>query len=310
MKYLSYLGLSILVLLLSACAGAPPNIAIPVNTPRAPQLMAQPRVALVLGGGGARGYAHLGVLQVLEQAGVPLDLIVGTSAGSIFGAVYSDNHSFDQTYRIMMKASFWNYADLNNVPNTSGFVQGYHLEKMLLKNMKAQNFSELKNKLVVVSTDLTTGRMVFIQSGPIPPAVLASSALPGLVDPVFLYHHLLVDGGVVEPIPVEVAKKFHPSVIIAVNISQPLDPKVPSFSYSIYSRTYDIMWQNLELQNERGADIVIQPIVGDAGLFDLGDRYRLYQQGREAALKQLPQILGLLKKKHIQLHTSSIKMIQ
>lgn len=308
MKYCRYFFLGILILLLAACAGRPPDITIPVNAPKPPHLVAPPRVALVLGGGGARGYAHLGVLQVLQQAGVPLDLIVGTSAGSIFGAVYSDNHSFDKTYRIMMKASFWNFADLNNAPNSSGFVQGYHLEKMLLANMQAQNFSQLKNKLVVVSTDLKTGQVVFIQSGPIAPAVLASSALPGLVDPVFLYHKILIDGGVVQPIPVAVAKQFHPRVIIAVNISQPLDPNVPSFSYSIYNRSYDIMWQNLVLENERGADVVIQPSVGDVGMFDLGDRNRLYQQGRAATLKQLPKILALLKQKHIKLNSASIKM--
>ena len=207
MKYCRYGFLFIAILLLAACAGRPPNIVVPSNPPKPPHLIAEPRVALVLGGGGARGYAHLGVLQVLQQAGVPLDLIVGTSAGSIFGAVYSDNHSFDKTYRIMMQASFWSFADLNNVPNSSGFVQGYHLEKMLLANMQAKNFSKLKNKLVVVSTDLKTGQVFFIQSGPIAPAVLASSALPGLVDPVFLYHKILVDGGVVQPVPVAVAKQ-------------------------------------------------------------------------------------------------------
>lgn len=310
MNYSRYGFLLIIFLLLSACAGVPPSIAIPVNPPKAPQLIFPPRVALVLGGGGARGYAHLGVLQVLQQAGVPLDLIVGASAGSIFGAVYSDNHSFDKTYRIMMRASFWTFADINNTPNKSGFVQGYHLEKMLMANMHARRFSQLKNKLVVVSTDLKTGQTYFIQSGPIPPAVLASSALPGLVDPVFLYHKILVDGGVAQPVPVQVAQVFHPRVIIAVNISQPLDPTVPRFSYSIYNRAYDIMWQSLVAQNERGANIVIRPSVGEAGTFALDDRYRLYQAGKKAALQQLPKILILLKQEHIQLHTASIKMLQ
>lgn len=305
-----YVFLFIAIMLLTACAGKPPNIAIPVNPPKAPQLISPPRVALVLGGGGARGYAHLGVLQVLQQAGVPLDLIVGTSAGSIFGAVYSDNHSFDKTYRIMMRANFWTFADINNSPNKSGFIQGYHLERMLMANMRAKNFSQLKNKFVAVATDLGSGQTYFIQSGPIPPAVLASSALPGLVDPVFLYHKTLVDGGVAQPVPVEVAQDFHPRVIIAVNISQPLDPKVPYFSYSIYNRSYDIMWQSLVAQNERGADIIIRPAVGEAGTFDLDDRDRLYQAGRTAALKQLPKILALLKQNHIQLHTASIKMVQ
>lgn len=310
MRYIRCLFLLVFLALLSACAGKPPNIAIPINPPKAPQLVSPPRVALVLGGGGARGYAHLGVLQVLQEAGVPLDLIVGTSAGSIFGAVYSDNHSFDKTYQIMMGANFWTFADINNSPSKSGFIQGYHLERMLMANMRAKNFSQLKNKFVAVATDLGSGQTYFIQSGPIPPAVLASSALPGLVDPVFLYHRVLVDGGVAQPIPVEIAQNFHPRVIIAVNISQPLDPKIPYFSYSIYNRSYDIMWQSLVAQNERGADIIIRPAVGDAGTFDLNDRYRLYQAGRAAALKQLPKILALLKQNHIQLHTASIKMVQ
>ncbi len=298
----------LLVLLLAACAGVPPNIQIPKMPPPPPQLVSRPRVVLVLGSGGARGYAHLGVFQVLKKAGVPIDLIVGVSAGSIFGAVYSDNNSFAKTYRIMMSANFWDFADVNNVPHTSGFVRGYHLERFLLHNMRARQFKQLKNKLVVATTNLSSGETYLVQSGPIAPAILASAALPGLVDPVHLYHQVLVDGGVAQPVPVEVAQHFHPQVIIAVNISQQLSPRIPWFSYSIYSRAYDIIWKRLSEENERGASVVIRPQVGDLSTFDLQDKHWLYQQGRVAALKALPQILRLLKQHHIKRYSPPIRM--
>lgn len=302
------IGLLVLFLLLSACAGRRPTIFVPANPPAPPRLVSTPRVALVLGSGGARGYAHLGVLSVLQKAGVPIDLIVGASAGSIFAALYSDNHSYQKTYRIMMNADFWSFADVSNIPSFSGIVEGYHLEKFLLRNMKAKTFRGLKNKLVIATTNLKTGAPYIVQSGPISPAVLASAALPGLVQPVKMYHKILVDGGVAQPVPVETAQSFHPKVIIAVNIAQQLDPHVPWFSYSIYSRAYDIIWLRLSEENEKAANIIIRPKVGQIGTFSLGDKQTLYQAGRRAALKALPKILRLLKQKHIRLHSPSIRM--
>jgi NTE family protein len=289
----------IITVYLSSCAGTAPNIYIPSTPPAIPKLKRPVQVALVLGSGGARGYAHLGVLQVLESAGVPIDLIVGASAGSIVGSLYADNQSAAKTYDIMMQAGFWSFADIGNLPSPKGLSEGYHLQKFLLKNMRAKVFRELPTKFIVATTNLLTGQSHPLESGPIAPAVLASAAVPGVVRPVNLYGLTLVDGGVADPVPVDLAKKYSPKIIIAVNIEQKLSHSMPFSAFAIYNRAYSIMWNRLTQYSLNNADIVIRPLVGDIGTFDLNHNYQMYQEGYEAAKRALPKIKKLLRRRHI-----------
>ncbi|MCB1827328.1 MAG: patatin-like phospholipase family protein [Coxiellaceae bacterium] len=296
--------------LLSACAGAPPNIRIPKTPPPAPILKHPARVALVLGSGGARGYAHLGVLQVLQWAGVPIDLVVGASAGSYVGAVFADSGNATKAYHIMMHAGFWNMADVGNFPSLKGIMTGWNLEKYLLSNMHARDFRQLKIKYVAATTDLLTGKSYMIQSGPIPPAVVASAAVPGVVRPVHLYGHTLVDGGVADPVPVKLARRFHPRVIIAVNIAEQLYPVIPSTGIGIFERANNIIWTRLTGYSLMGANVVIRPKVGDVGTFDMDARYQMYLAGYYAALKALPRIKRLLRQHHIALIPKSKRVVK
>lgn len=292
-KNLNYLLGLLIAAAVTACAIAPPHITVPLTPPPVPKMKTAPRVALVLGVGGVRGYAHLGILQALEEAHIPVDVIVGASAGSIVGALYADNQSFKKTYDIMMPAGFWDYADITNFSEPGGFIKGYNMQNFLLKNMHAKDFSQLHKKMIIATTDVKTGKMYAIESGPIAPAVLASAAVPGAIKPVFLYKHWLVDGGVSDPVPVELAKKLHPKLIIAVNLSSSANHVIPHSAYGFYGLAYDIMWQRLTAYSLKGADVVINPNVGDLNIFDIRKKQEAYLAGLAAARKQIPAIRKL-----------------
>ena len=158
-------------LFLCGCAGTRPPIAIPQHRPPPVKITKRPRVALVLGSGGARGYAHLGVLEVLHKAGVPIDMVTGASIGSFVGALYADSLNPDRVADIMFRANFWDYADVSNLPSLQGPIQGYHIQKYLLKNLRARQFSQLKIPLVIATTNFITGNLYPLSGGPIAPAV-------------------------------------------------------------------------------------------------------------------------------------------
>ena len=287
-----------LAVILSGCAGVRPNIYTPESQP-APKHYPQPRVALVLGGGGARGYAHIGVLLELERAGIPIDLVVGTSAGSFMGALYADSKSAEALKETAMSANFWDIADIANMPLFGGVMSGNHFESFLIKNLHAKLFKQLKVHFVAVTTDLTSGETYLVQAGPIPPAILASAAVPGVVKPVHLYEKVLVDGGVSNNVAVGVARKFHPSIIIAVDVSSSLSDTLPHSAFGIISRSFDIVSGQLTTLQLKGASYIIKPNLGDVGMFDLSDREKFIAAGQAAAKKVIPRIKRDLKSKGI-----------
>ena len=284
--------LSLINLTLLGCAGVRLPVSPPDQPPPPPVMKIKPRVALVLGAGGARGYAHLGVLQALEEAGIKVDLIAGSSAGSVIAALYADNQSAIKTTHIMMRASFWDFAEISNV-GFFGMLKGSNLEYFMLKHMHSRDFLHLQTRLLVATTDMATGNTYVVQSGPIAPAVLASSALPGVVTPVKLYGHLLIDGGVADPVPVNLVKPFHPKVIIAVNLSRMQTREMPTTAIGVYNAAYDIMWRKLTAESLRYADVVINPDVGDS-TFDTDHRREMYQAGLKEGRLAIPKIRKLL----------------
>ena len=290
-----------LVLLLGGCAGTTPSLVIPKTPPPAPIISSSPNVAIVLGGGGARGYAHIGVLMELQKAHIPIDLVVGTSAGSLMGVLYADQGSAQAMADIAMQAGFWDLADVAAFPAMGGVVKGYHLEKFLMKNLQAKTFSELSVPFVAVTTDLTTGETFPIASGPIPPAILASSAVPSVVKPVRLYGRVLVDGGVADNVPVDIARTYHPKIIIAVDIGTKLSDDMPHSAFGIAARSYEITSDRLTHMQLADTDFVIHPDVGQVGMFDLSHSLDLVHSGQRAAYDMIPAIKQALKENGIAL---------
>ena len=299
-SWIKLCGLS-LVLLLGGCAGTTPSLVIPKTPPPAHIISPHPDVAVVLGGGGARGYAHIGVLMELQKAHIPIDLVVGTSAGSLMGVLYADQGSAQAMADIAMQAGFWDLADIAAFPAMGGVVKGYHLEKFLMKNLQAKTFSELSVPFVAVTTDLTTGETFPIASGPIPPAILASSAVPSVVKPVRLYGRVLVDGGVADNVPVDIARTYHPKIIIAVDIGTKLSDDMPHSAFGIAARSYEITSDRLTHMQLADTDFVIHPDVGQVGMFDLSHSLDLVHAGQQAAYDMIPAIKQALKENGIAL---------
>lgn len=204
-KLFNILLLSILLsttVLLSACASIQrPRIDIPRTAPPPPKLKKKVEVALVLGAGGSRGLAHLGVIEVLEKEGIPIDLIVGSSAGSLFGVLYADNPDVAAVKEKVIHLKKKDLLDpsltalIQATMRLTGPIQGNALEQFLVKELIAKNFEELVIPVVAVATNVDNNHITLLRSGPIAPAIHASSALPPLFSPVELYRQTLICGG-------------------------------------------------------------------------------------------------------------------
>lgn len=261
------------------------------------------RVALVLGGGGAKCISQLGVISVLEKNGIPIDLIVGTSGGSIAGALYADNPDaakLKNEYFSFKKADLMSFsllAALNGTYSTrSSVINGENGEKFLKANMKAKTFDQLKIPFVAVTTDVIAGETFPISSGLIAPAVRASYSIPGLFAPVKLYGRTLVDGGVTAPLAIDVAKKYNPDIIIAIDVSTQVSRKEVSNMLDLTFKSLSITYSTLNKVLGKEADILIRPKVGEIGIFDDHKREELYRAGIEAGNKAMPEIKKKLEK--------------
>lgn len=259
------------------------------------------RVALVLGSGGARGYAHVGVIKALQKAGIPIDLIVGSSSGSLIGGLYADSADSKLLEKIMLTTNFKSFVDISVLPNHGGLISGTQEKQFLAQHLKARDFKELKIKFIAVATDLQTGQAVILDKGLVISAIIASTALPGLVKPVLINGHMLIDGGVVEPIPVRIAKRYHPQFIIAINVNQPLIEKSPTGAVGIYTRAQEMIWRQFSKLSAQDADFTIEPQVGRVGTFALSQKQRLIKQGEIDTEQLIPQLKAMLNHKHIAL---------
>ncbi len=258
------------------------------------------RIALVLGSGGARGMAHVGVLEELERAHIQIDLIVGCSAGSVIGALYADNPQAESIMAMTLHRKRHDFLELCWWRCRYGFMHRGPFIDFINTTLASKTFEELKIPLVVVATDLCKGEKVCFASGPIAPTIHASCAIPFCMCPVRYNGRILVDGGVIDPIPVSVAKLFNPDLIIAVDISSPLDGyDSPGHLFDIAKRSAEISHQEHSRLCGLGADITIRPDVGQAGIFDDECNATLYQAGKQAAIEALPAIFEAIKEKNI-----------
>lgn len=282
-------------ILLVSCATTPPKLLPSTIEPSANYLKkVHPRVVLVLGSGGAKGFSHLGVLKVLERNHVPVDMIVGTSAGSIVGALYADQPSADKIEQLLLTAKREEVIDFSYFNIASGVVSGVGLQNFLIDHMQAKTFEQLKIPFIAVATNLESGMPHFFRSGLIAPAVNASSAIPPFFRPVNLYGNTYIDGGFIDPVAVDVAKLFHPKLIIAVELDNPLSRTLPTFSPSVFIRGVEIMSMKVERSSARDANVIIRPEMGRISLFQETERKDIIAAGERAALKALPTIKKLL----------------
>ncbi|TFV99548.1 patatin-like phospholipase family protein [Oxalobacteraceae bacterium OM1] len=306
---MQHLRRSILVsfaFLIAGCGSAPRTNVTPsptqAATPVAPPVQAQPappakiarsvKIGLALGGGAARGFAHIGVIKALEAQGIVPDIVVGTSAGSLVGALYAAGNNGFALHKMALEMDEATISDWS-VPlfaKATGVLKGEALQNYVNKAVGNQPIEKLKIPFGAVATDLQTGAPILFRRGSTGVAVRASSAVPSVFQPVQINGRNYVDGGLVSPVPVRFAREMGADFVIAVNISSQPDAQPSSSSLDVLLQTFAIMGQSINHYELRDADVVIQPRLGTMKGNDFPGRNTAILAGEQAASAALPEI--------------------
>jgi NTE family protein len=275
--------ISVLILAFTSCA--------PKQVKPAP---AAARVALVLGAGASRGFAHIGVLKVLESNRIPVHMIVGTSAGSFVGGLYAYGFNAFQIQKMSFDIEKGDIIDLT-VPD-NGFVKGEKLEEYVNGMLKNTPIERLRIPFYAVATDIQNGKEVVFARGNTGTAVRASCSIPGIFRPAKFDNRLYVDGGVVSPVAVDAAKRLGADLVIAVDISSSSEGQQPEGTIDTILQSISIMESKLASIQLARADVVIRPKVGYIAPADFSKRHEAVLEGEKAALEMLPRITALITK--------------
>lgn len=283
------LFLSVL-LLLTACGTTPPPIPQqPVAEPKAARNI---RIGLALGGGAARGFAHIGVIKALEAQGIVPDVVVGTSAGSLVGALYAAGYNGFALHKLALQMDEAAISDwsVSFFAKASGVFKGEALQSYVDRTVNRVPIERLKIPFGAVATDLNSGKPILFRRGDTGTAVRASSAVPGVFQPVRIGGHVYVDGGLVSPVPVRFAREMGADFVIAVNISAQPDVQPSSSTLDVLLQTFAIMGQSINHYELRDADVVIQPSLGAMKGSDFQGRNNAILAGEQAASALMPEI--------------------
>ena len=281
------------VLSLSACpsTSAPPQTS--KNTPPSSKTKPKAVIGLALGGGASKGFAHIGVIKVLRANGIPVQVVTGTSAGSIVGSMYASGMSPD---RMELEAEILGKTELVDLTlSTSGFIKGEKLQNWINRKVGNRPIQQFPLKFAAVATDFSTGKAVAFNHGNAGQAVRASAAIPNVFQPVLIGGRKYVDGGLAQPVPVSAARSQGANIVIAVDISAKPTQAVSKDFLSYLDQTLNIMSISA-LNNELSkADVVIKPQVQDMGSVGGFDRKaEAIRQGEAAARAALPKIKAAL----------------
>lgn len=281
---------------LVACGGntKPTAPVATVVTPPPVQPTAPPKikVGIALGGGAAKGFAHIGVIKMLEANGIQPVVVSGTSAGSVVGALYASGMDAFQMQRIAFDLDESRIRDVRLF--SGGLVQGLALQDYVNEQVGKRNLQDMKKPLAVVATKLETGERAVFVRGNTGQAVRASSSIPGVFEPVTIGKATYVDGGVVSPVPVDAARQLGADFVIAVDISSKAPGTRPGSMLGIVNQSISIMGQKLGEQELARADVVIRPKVNEIGAADFAQKNNAILEGERAALAALPQIRARL----------------
>lgn len=280
------LGLAGLLLALAGCASAP---AIGTLGPESAN-ESKIKVGLALGGGAARGFAHVGVIQVLEEAGIQPTLVTGSSAGSLVAALYASGKTGSQLQQIAETMEEAVFTDWTLPLFSRGMLRGEALGRYVHQQVGGRNIEDTLLPLGILATDLNSGQGVLFQRGDIATAVRASSAVPGLFLPVPISGRDYVDGGLVAPVPVRQARAMGAAYVIAVDISAQPEANAASDVFQIMMQTFAIMGKSINALELRDADLVVRPQLAGVSGSDFAARRRAIQAGRSAMMQLLPQL--------------------
>lgn len=283
------------VLLLAGCTSMPERSE-PVAPPQ-PVAKRLPRVGLALGGGAARGFAHVGVLQVLEEAGIKPTVIVGTSAGSLVAALYASGRNGAQLQQVALEMDEAAFADWTLPLFNRGMLRGEALARYVNAHVGNKLIENMPVPLGIVATDLASGQGVLFQRGDTGTAVRASSAVPAVFLPVKIGASEYVDGGLVSPVPVRYAKQMGAELVIAVDISSAPEGNPSSDALQVLLQTFAIMGKSINSWELREADVVVRPALVGVRSADFAARRRAIEAGRAAMQAALPQVKAAIEAK-------------
>ena len=253
-----------------------------------------PKIGLALGGGAARGFAHVGVIQVLEENGIRPALVTGTSAGSLVAAIYASGKSGGQLQRVAETMEEAAIADWTLPIFSRGMLRGEALARYVNAQVGSRLIEDMPLPLGIVATDLNTGKDVVFQRGDTGTAVRASSAVPAVFQPVKISGREYVDGGLVSPVPVGAARKMGADFIIAVDISSPPEGSLTGGTLEILLQTFAIMGKSINTFELRDADVVVRPALQGIASSDFSARKRSIEAGRQAMLRAIPELKAAL----------------
>ncbi|MCK0470644.1 patatin-like phospholipase family protein [Halalkalibacter sp. APA_J-10(15)] len=248
----------------------------------------RPKIGLALGSGGSRGYAHIGVLKVLQEENIPIDMITGSSMGALVGCLYGVGHSPDQLHRfasLFQKKYFVDFI----IPRM-GFVAGKKVKNLIRLLAKGKQIEDLNPRMVVVTTDINKGERVLFDKGDVASVVRASIAIPGIFVPEVIEGKTLVDGGVIDRVPVTAVKQMGADITIAVDVSYFKQEAEVETIYDIMVQSMDIMTRELIRAQEIESTVMIRPIVKNANPLAFSEVDALISSGEEATRNQIALI--------------------
>lgn len=279
--------LSAAALSLSACKTTP-EADTAVQTPTLQVEPVPPKVALALGGGAARGFAHVGVIKMLESHGIVPDIVVGTSAGCVVGALYAAGHSGFKLQEMTFDLDRAAFADFQWFGR--GLLKGEALENFVNDKVGNRRMEDLPVPFACVAVRLSTGEAALFRTGNIGGVVRASSAIPGVFMPPVIGDEEYVDGGLASPVPVRAARQMGADIVIAVDISNPVADAPSDSTMRMLLKTFAIMGNALKQVELPEADVVIAPDVRGIAAADFESKQRAILEGERAALSAVPQI--------------------
>ncbi len=279
----------------AGCASPPasvPDRKEPAVTETAP--VRPPRIGLALGGGAAKGFAHVGVIAVLEEAGIVPDVMVGTSAGSLVAALYASGMNAEQLRQNALRLEEVAIADWMLPLVNRGLFRGEALARYVNDAVAGRLIEDMRIPLGVVAVDLSNGQPILFRRGDTGTAVRASSAVPAVFQPVRIGGRDYVDGGLVSPVPVQFARQMGADLVIAVDISQPPEGQPASDTLQILLQTFNIMGQVIKQHEVQQADVLVRPSLAGLRSADFSARQRAIEAGRAAMQAALPQLRARL----------------
>nr|WP_046293606.1 patatin-like phospholipase family protein [Pandoraea oxalativorans] len=297
--------------LIAGCASAPPTVSqdtsspaptttvppvaqtptIPVTPMTPPKVIRPLKIGLALGGGAARGFAHVGVIKALEARGIHADIVVGTSAGSVVGAMYASGLNGFQLNRLASTMDEASISDWTMPFRSRGMLRGEALQSYVNKVLKDRTIEQMPRQLGIVATDLQSGAPILFRRGNTGQAVRASSSVPGVFEPVHIGNRDYVDGGLVAPVPAEYARQMGADFVIAVDISANPTAQATQGQFDILTQTFTIMGQSTkQYELEKNADVVIRPSLAKMAASDFQGRNRAILAGEEAVARMWPEI--------------------